>query len=297
MIADAVNSDLNKFFNEKKYELIYAYGIGNSGIIREQTGVDCLIIRSTRKIDRGFLDKCRIKLIATISKGTDHIDTSFASKRRIRIINSESGNTIAAAELTLGLILNILKNINFSDKIVREGKFGYYDFQRSELKNKTVGIIGFGRVGSYTGKLIRSFGSKIISNDIKKSVREKHKNYNFRSLDYLLKNSDIITVHIPLNKKNENFIDSCTINKMRSGVILINTSRGGVMDEESLIANLKSGKIGYAGLDVYRNEPSIDKRFARLKNVLLTNHIGGKTPESEIRMLAEIKTKIHNYFR
>lgn len=297
MIADAVNSDLNKFFNEKKYELVYAYGISNSGIIREQTGVDCLIIRSTRKIDREFLGKCRIKLIATISKGTDHIDTSFASKRRIRIINSESGNTIAAAELTLGLILNILKNINFSDKIVREGKFGYYDFQRSELKNKTVGIIGFGRVGSYTGKLIRSFGSKIISNDIKKSVREKHKNYNFRSLDYLLKNSDIITVHIPLNKKNENFIDSCTINKMRSDVILINTSRGGVMDEESLIANLKSGKIGYAGLDVYRNEPLIDKRFAGLKNVLLTNHIGGKTPESEIRMLAEIKTKIHNYFR
>lgn len=217
-------------------------------------------------------------------------------KKGIKIINSESGNTRAAAELTLGIILNILKNINYSDKLVRNGRFGFYDFPRSELKDKTVGIIGFGRVGSLTGKLIRSFGSKIISNDIKRSVREKYRHYNFRSIEYLLKNSDIITVHIPLNKKNENFIDAGKINKMRNGVIFINTSRGGVIDEDSLITNLKSGKIGYAGLDVFRNEPDIDKRFLKLDNVILTNHIGGKTPESELKMITEIKMKINNIF-
>ena len=296
MIADKVNSDLNKFFNEKKYELIYAHGISNIGIIREQSGIDCLMIRSTRRIDRKFLSECRIKLIATISRGTDHIDTAFARKRGITIINSESGNSTAAAELTLGLILNILKNINFSDRLVRKGKFEFYDFPRSELKGKTVGIIGFGRVGSRTGKLVRAFGAKIISNDIKKSVSEKNRQFNFRNLDYLLKNSDIITVHIPLVKKNENFIDDEKINKIRKGVILINTSRGGVIDEEALLRNLKSRKIGYAGLDVFRNEPFIDKRFSGLKNVLLTNHIGGKTPESEKRMLAEIKMKMHDFF-
>lgn len=296
MIADKINSDPNKFFNEKKYELIYAHGISNSRIIREQSGIDCLIIRSTREIDRKFLSECRIKLIATLSKGTDHIDIASASRRGITVINSETGNTTAAAELTLGLILNILKNINFSDKLVREGNFKFYDFPRGELKGKTVGIIGFGKVGSLTGKFVRVFGAKIISNDIKKSVREKYRQFNFRSLDFLLRNSDVITIHIPLDIKNENFIDAEKINKMREGVILINTSRGGVIDEEALLRNLKSHKIGYAGLDVFRNEPLIDKRFLELENVLLTNHIGGKTPESEARILAEIKMKVHDFF-
>jgi D-3-phosphoglycerate dehydrogenase len=296
LIADKVNSDLNKFFNEKKYELIYAHGISNGRLIRELSGIDCLMIRSTRKINREFLSGCKIKLIATLSKGTDHIDIAFASKRGIKIINSESGNTTAAAELTLGLILNILKNINFSDKLVRKGKFEFYDFPRSELKGKTVGIIGFGRVGSQTGKLIRAFGANIISNDIKKSVRENNRQFNFRNLDYLLKNSDIITIHIPLNKKNENFFDEEKISKMQKGVILINTSRGGIIDEEALLRSLKSNKIGYAGLDVFRNEPNIDRRFGKLKNVLLTNHIGGKTPESEERILAEIKMKVYDFF-
>ena len=135
----------------------------------------------------------------------------------------------------------------------------------------------------------------MIANDTKRSVALKHRDYSFRSLDFLLKKSDIITIHIPLEKKNINFIDRYKIGLMKNGVILINTSRGGVIDEESLIRNLNSRKISYAGLDVFKNEPCIDKRFSNLKNVLLTNHIGGKTPESLDRMLTEIENKVYKY--
>lgn len=137
----------------------------------------------------------------------------------------------------------------------------------------------------------------MIANDTKRSVTLKHTDFSFRSLDFLLKKSDIITIHIPLEKKNINFIDGFKIGLMKNGVILINTSRGGVIDEESLIRNLNSRKIRYAGLDVFKNEPCIDKRFLSLKNVLLTNHIGGKTPESLDRMLTEIENKIYKFFR
>lgn len=136
----------------------------------------------------------------------------------------------------------------------------------------------------------------MIANDIKRSVKLKHKDFRFSSLNFLLRKSDIITIHIPLEKSNFNFIDGEKTRLMKNGVILINTSRGGVIDEESLIKNLKSGKIGYAGLDVFRNEPHPDKRFLKMKNVLLTNHIGGKTPESINRMLTEISKKINKYF-
>jgi D-3-phosphoglycerate dehydrogenase len=231
-----------------------------------------------------------------VSKGTDHIDTDFAKQRKIKIINSESGNTISAAEHTLALILNILKNINLSDKLVRQRKFTFYNYSRSELYGKTVGVIGFGRVGSHTGKLIKAFGGNVIANDIKRSVKLKHRDFSFRRLDYLLRKSDIISIHIPLNKDNVNFIDGKKIEQMKNGVILINTSRGGVIEEESLIKNLQSGKIGNAGLDVFRNEPYTDKRFLKMKNVLLTNHIGGKTTESINRMLTEISKKVNKFF-
>ncbi|MCX7832644.1 MAG: hypothetical protein N2490_00320 [Ignavibacteria bacterium] len=268
--------------------------MSNDEIIERYSDYEILIIKSTRKIDKEFIDKTNFKIIATCSKGVDHIDIDYAKKKKLIIINSEKGNYITAAEHTIALILSILKNISFADNLIRSDSFSFHDFYRAELFGKTVGIIGFGKVGSLVGKYLSVFGVEIIANDIDPKVRQKYKNYNFKPLNFLLKNSDIITIHIPYNKRNINFIDKDKFERMKDGVIFINTSRGGVVEEKSLIYFLKMKKILFAGLDVFLNEPNINYEFKLLENVILTNHIAGKTPESEKRILLEIFEKINN---
>ncbi len=126
-------------------------------------------------------------------------------------------------------------------------------------------------------------------------MEKKYKSFNFKSLNYLLSKSDIITIHIPLDKKNYHFIDEEKFMKMKDGVIFINTSRGAVVDEQALISNIKTRKILFAGLDVFENEPKINTEFLSFNNVILTNHIAGKTPESEKRILLEIFSKINKF--
>lgn len=194
------------------------------------------------------------------------------------------------------MILTILKNIPYSDKLTRSGNFSFYEFYRSELYGKKVGVIGFGKVGSRVGRYLKAFGAEVIANDIDSSMIKKNKSFNFKPLSYLLKKSDIITLHIPYNSKNYHFLDDYKFSKMKEGVIFINTSRGSVVDEESLITNLKKRKVLFAGLDVFENEPNINPEFFSLKNVIITNHIAGKTPESEKKILLEIFEKLNKLF-
>jgi len=185
-----------------------------------------------------------------------------------------------------------LKNIILSDRLTRNNYFSFYDFYREELRGKKIGIIGFGKVGSLVGKYLKVFQAKIIANDINPLVKQRHKNFTFKPLNYLLENSDIITVHIPLDEKNYHFINEDKFKRMKDGVIFINTSRGGVVDEKYLIHFLKKKKVLSAGIDVFENEPLVNSEFITLENVILTNHIAGKTPEGEKRILFEILKKI-----
>lgn len=296
LIADKNDLSAFSFLSKKKFLVTYKPGISNQEIISGFNDYDCLVIRSIRKIDKNFLSLCKFKVIATCSKGTDHINVEYAVKRKIKIINSEDGNTQSAAEHTIALILNILKKINYSDYLVRQNNFNEYNFKRNEFHGKKLGIIGYGKVGSKVAKISKAFGAEIIVYEIDPYVRKRNKKINFRPLFYLLRHSDIVTLHIPLEKRNLNFFSKEKFQKMKQGVIFINTSRGAVTDEIELIKLLKSGKISYAGLDVFINEPQINNKFFTLDNVLLTNHIAGKTEEGISRILSEILTKINIYF-
>ncbi len=295
LIADDMNPRGTGIL-KKKFYVVQKTGISNKEILNKYNGFDALIIRSIRKIDEVFLKKTGIGVIATCSKGVDHIDVKAAEKYGKKIINSESGNTISAAEHTVGMILNILKRINLSDTLVRKGEFNNYDFPRTELRGKKAGIIGYGRVGSYTANLLSAFNCRVFANDNNPEVVKKNPSADFRSASYIFRNCDIVSVHIPMSKANENFISGRLIGKMKKDSILINTSRGGVMDEKFLIKYLEQGKIYFCGLDVFKHEPCIDKRFMKLKNVLLTNHIAGKTSESSIRIAVDIANTLTNYF-
>jgi D-3-phosphoglycerate dehydrogenase len=296
LIADKIDLSAFSFLNKKKYSITYEPGIENDEIISRYNNYECLIIRSIRKINKDFLSKCNFKAIATCSKGIDNIDTKFASKRKIEIINSEDGNTHSAAEHTVALILNILKKINYSDTLVRKNRFTDYNFERNEFFGKKLGIIGYGKVGTKVAKISEAFGAEIIVYEIDPEVRKKYKNVNFKSLAYLLRQSDIVSLHIPLEKRNLNFFSKEKFSLMKQKALFINTSRGSVADEKTLISLLQSRYISFAGLDVFINEPKINNNFLTLKNVILTNHIAGKTEEGISRILTEILTKINIFF-
>ncbi len=296
LAADSVSLSGSGILPARKFKIIPHTGLTNEQILLNYPDTDALLIRSTRKIDKNFIDNCNLKLIATFTKGTDHIDMQAANKKGIVIINAEEGNHISAAEHTLALLLAIYKNILLSDKLVRKNKFSDTGFSRNELFEKTIGIIGFGKVGSYVGKICRAFGMNVIFNDINEIVVRKNKSFKFVPINNLLDTSDIVSLHIPYCIENDKFFSRNFFRRMKRDSVFINTSRGAVVDEEALIKFLETESLRYAGLDVFMSEPLIDKRFAGLKNVVLTNHIAGKTNESLQRISEIMFKKIFNYF-
>jgi D-3-phosphoglycerate dehydrogenase len=292
LAADSVSLSGARILPKNKFSLVSKPGISNSGILKDYSDFDVLLIRSTRTIDESFIKSSDFRIIATFTKGVDHIDLDAARVKGIRIINAEEGNHISAAEHTLALMLSVYKNIKKSDKIARGNRFSNTDFERHELYGKTVGIIGYGKVGSYVGKLCSAFGMNVLANDIDRKVVSLNSGTEFRSIRYILRRADIVSLHIPYSKENDRFFSKKMFGMMKKESLFINTSRGGVVDEEALISSLTSSKIGYAGLDVFMNEPSIDKRFRALKNVQMTNHIAGKTVESKERISKIVFEKI-----
>lgn len=292
LAADAVSLAGANLLPRGKFTVVSKPGITNESITREYPDFDVLLIRSTRNIDASFLRSANFRIIATFTKGTDHIDMESASLLGIKVINAEEGNHISAAEHTFAMILSIYKNISVADSRVRSGNFRDADFRRNELFGKSIGIIGFGKVGSNVGMLAQAFGMRVIANDTDVNVRTRHKDFEFRSLRFLLNHSDVITVHIPLDKRNRGFIGAKQFAMMRKDAVFINTSRGAVTDEDALLEALSSGAIRYAGIDVFENEPNIKPGFQKLKNALLTNHIAGKTEESRDRISQIMFSKI-----
>ncbi len=268
--------------------------ITNEEILNRYGAYDVLIIKSQRKLDKIFLSRCGFSAICTASKGTDHIDTAYAAKRGISIINSENGNFTAAAEHTMALILDIFKKTQYSAELIRKGKFGYWDFERRNLKGKTIGIIGTGKVGTQVARLSLAFGMKVLANDISEKVIRNNFFLNYCGIERLLKESDIVTLHIPYSKDNSRFIDESKLWKMKENGVFINTSRGGCVDETALLGVLKKRKYFYAGLDVFEKEPYINKEFMKLRNVIFTNHTAGKTLESGHNIIKEILMQVKN---
>lgn len=296
LIADKINSTHLPLFPKNKFHVKISENISNREILKKYNDYDVLVIRSIRKIDKNFLSKAKFKIIATVSKGTDHIDTPEAIKRKIKILNTDKGNSVSAAEHTLALLLAVSKNLVYSNQCVINNRFDIYDYDRFELQGKTIGIIGFGSVGSLVGNYCKALGMKILANEIDKKTISKNKKFKFVDLKFLLAHSDIITIHIPL-ENNKNFLSKEKLSMLKSSTVIVNTSRGEVLDEKFLIKLLKQKKIKFAALDVFKNEPRINREFCKLSNVLLTNHIAGKTSESSSKMTKEVFQKIISEFK
>jgi len=243
---------------------------------------EIVVIRSATNLDKATIDKADcLKIIARCGVGVDNIDVDYAKSNNIFVTNSPSANLISVVELTVSLIISAARKINLSDKHVKDGNWNRKEFVGIELYGKQLGIVGFGKAGKLVSDRMKSFGMSIAFYD--PFVNDWNGPEKKLELDELLNTSDVVSIHVIKTKETENLISKEKLDLLKENSILINTSRGGILDENYLIELLKSKKILGAGLDVYSEEPpkNIDT-FIDL-NLISTPHIGASTSEAQLK--------------
>ena len=249
-------------------------------------------------IDSKLLENAKnLKIISTYSVGFDHIDTKYAKKNKIRVGYTPEVLTDATADLAFSLMIDVMRRVSEGDRIIRKGNwsqiYGAYDYIGTDLQEKTLGILGLGRIGSTLAKRAKSFDMKIVYNNRKRVSKTKEKSLGVKYVTFnkLIRQSDIISIHVPHTPQTDKLFDKKILKKMKKTAFLINTARGKIINEKDLIEALKKKTIAGAALDVFESEP-IGKNhpFTRIQNITLAPHIGSSAKETRAKM-AEITVK------
>ena len=276
----------------KKYEVKVHKSplpISKSALISNVKNCDALIPLLTDKIDKELIDKMRkCKIIANYAVGYNNIDVEYAKSKGIAVTNTPDVLTDSTADLAMTLTLACARRFNEGEEVMRNKKFaGWHPtfLLGMELKNKTFGILGAGRIGTATAIRASGFGCKILYYSIERNkLLEQKTKAKKVSLENLLKNSDIISIHLPLNSKTDHLLDRKKLELLKTSAILINTARGEIVDEKYLIKMLQNKRIFSAGFDVYENEPKVNPELIKLKNVVLLPHLGSATNDARNAM-------------
>lgn len=251
--------------------------------VKGADGILCLIVDH---IDKEVIDAAgpNLKIISNYGVGYDNIDVEYAKSKGIMVANTPSElSSRAVAEFTIGLIFAVLKRIVEGDEFARRGDMGGWKpeiFLGMNLEGKTLGIVGLGRIGCLVAKMARAFGLRVVYNKRNRDCEmEKQFGLEYMSLENLLRESDIVSLHIPLTPETHHLINQRTLDLMKDTAFLINTSRGPVVDEAALVEYLKKGKLSGAALDVFEYEPEINPELCGLPNVIITPHIASSVQE------------------
>ena len=250
-------------------------------LISNIVDTDIVVIRSSTKINKDILQKAnKLKIIARCGVGIDNIDIEEATNKEIYVTNSPNANIISVAELTIGLIISAARNIHTSNNSLKDKNWDRNKFLGTELYKKQLGLIGFGKAAREVAKRLTAFGMDIVFYDPYVDASEDEANKV--ELDELLKTSDVISIHVVKNEETKNMINDEKLNLIKKGGILVNTSRGGIVDEVALFQR-SSDDVIFAGLDVFSKEPpDINKTFST-SNIVTTPHLGASTQEAQLR--------------
>ena len=245
---------------------------------------DCeiVVIRSATKLTKEVLDKAeQLKIIARCGVGIDNVDLGFAKSKSIFVTNSPSANLISVVELTVALIISVSRKLSLADSHLKKGEWNRSQFLGYELYGKTLGIVGFGKAGRLVAERMKSFGMSIVFYD--PYVTDWNGSEESIKLDDLLRTADVVSIHVIKTKDTENLISKDMLDLLKPSSVIINTSRGGVLDEDYLFELLESEKIFGAGLDVYSNEPPKNVDRYNGLNLVTTPHIGASTNEAQLK--------------
>jgi len=259
--------------------------------------VHAVIVRSATTVDAAMLEAApELKVVARAGVGVDNIDVDAASRRGIAVFNAPSGNTMAAAELTMALILAVMRHVAEADRSVRDGEWERSRFQGVELEGRTLGLIGAGRVGGEVVTRARSFGMEVIVYDpYLTDSRARELGFRLTDLDVLLESADVVSIHVPLTSETEALLGAEELASMKSSAYLVNIARGGVVDESALAEALSHGRLAGAALDVYETEPlPADSPLRQAPNLVMTPHIGAATQDAQVRVAAEVAQRIRD---
>ena len=248
-------------------------------------GVDAVLIRSATKMDAEAISAAKgLKVIARAGVGLDNVEIPAATAAGVMVVNAPTSNIVSAAELAIGLLLASARFISPAHAALRGGKWARSKYTGAELFEKTLGVVGFGRIGQLVAHRMQAFGMDVVAYDpYLQPAKAAQLNVKLVELDELLKVSDFITIHLPKTKETANLIGTDALKKVKPTVRIINAARGGVLDESALYEALKNGKVAGAGLDVFSTEPCTDSPLFTLDNVVATPHLGASTDEAQER--------------
>ena len=300
LICDQVNPVLNEILEKNGLQITYEPEITPEQILEKIENFEVIIVRSRTKITKDMIEKAnKCQIIARVGVGLDNIDQAAAKEKNIRVINAVEGAMNAVAELVIGLMLSLAREIPRADREVRNGNWIKKELMGTELRGKYLGIVGLGNIGKRLGRLARALNMNIIGYDVVPIDEEFSSEVGLMKADLgtLLASSDYVSLHVPLLDSTKNLINAEKMSTMKNTSRIINTSRGGVIDEDALYEFLKDGKLGGAALDVFEVEPATSNKLASLPNFISTPHMGAQTKEAQSLAANVIAEKIIQILR
>jgi D-3-phosphoglycerate dehydrogenase len=299
VLAEKVSpATLAVFQQEPGWNVVTPDQIKN-GLAAELADADALVVRSAVQVDAKLLESApKLRVIGRAGVGVDNIDTPAATHRGIVVMNTPGANAVAVAELTLGLMISMARSVPRANATMHDGKWEKKSLQGSELRGKTLGIVGLGRVGLEVARRAASFGMTLIGYDpFVAPVIARENNVSLVPIDEIFKASDYLTLHVGLTPQTEGLINATSIKIMKKGIRIVNCARGELIVEEALIDALKSGHVAGAALDVFHKEPLKDSAFFNLDNVILSPHIAGSTDEAQEAIGIQLAHQVRDYLK
>jgi len=300
LICDQVNPVLNEILEKNGLKITYEPEITPEQIAEKIENFEVVIVRSRTKLTKDLIEKAnKCQIIARVGVGLDNIDQNAAKEKNIRVINAVEGAMNAVAELVLGLMFSLAREIPRADREVRNGNWIKKELMGTELRGKYLGIVGLGNIGKRLGRLARALNMNIIGFDVAPIDEEFSKEVGLMKADLgtLLASSDYVSLHVPLLDSTKHLINAEKMETMKNTARIINTSRGGVIDEDALYEFLKDGKLGGAALDVFEIEPATSNKLSSLPNFISTPHMGAQTKEAQSLAANVIAEKIIQILR
>jgi len=300
-IIGTIHEDGCTFLKKQKFDIFEITNLTTKNLIEQLKDVDGIILR-TAKLDEKILSKCnKLKIIARHGVGYDNVDLNFINKNKVALAITGKSNAASVAEHVITMFLYLIKKINKSDELLRKGRFEKRKFlpDTFELYKKNVLILGYGRIGQAVAKRLLGFETKVYVFDpfVDEKIIKKH-NCHKVTFNKGISTADFITIHMPLNDKTKNLISKNQFSKMKQNCIIVNTARGGIINENDLKKAIENNRISGAGLDVFAKEPPEKNHpLFDLDNIVLTPHNAALTLECRKRMSMECAENIYYYFK
>jgi D-3-phosphoglycerate dehydrogenase len=299
VLAEKVSpATLAVFKQEPGWQIVTPDQIKN-GLAAELADADALVVRSAVQVDSKLLESApKLRVIGRAGVGVDNIDTPAATHRGIVVMNTPGANAVAVAELTLGLMISMARSVPRANATMHAGKWEKKSLQGSELRGKTLGIVGLGRIGLEVARRAASFGMDIIGYDpFVAPVIARENNVTLVPIDQIFKSSDYLTLHVGLTTQTEGLINQTSIRIMKKGIRIINCARGELIVEQALADAIQSGHVAGAALDVFHQEPLKESPFFNLDNVILSPHIAGATDEAQEAIGIQLAMQVRDYLK